>query len=128
MFNYNLWIWIAWTQINACQLFCPAINIAMSNNLNTLVCTLGLHNFSSNKDRCIHTSTVNYITLLLWEKIRVRLACILFLYRNQYFLTFLRQNIQQKVLAFHSVLNFSWEHAPMPVASVQIQYYIIIVI
>ena len=29
---------------------------------------------------------------------------LVFLYRNQYFLTFLSQNIQQKVLAFHSVL------------------------
>ena len=42
--------------------------------------------------------------LVLDKKIRVRLACIMFLYRNQYFLTFLRQIIQQKVLAYHSVL------------------------
>ena len=42
--------------------------------------------------------------ILALEKIRVRLACILFLYINQYFSTFLRQNIQQKVLVFHSVL------------------------
>ena len=34
--------WVASSQIQ-CQLFCPVINIAMSNNLNTLMCTL--HNF-----------------------------------------------------------------------------------
>ena len=84
--------------------------------------------FSSNKDIFIHISTVTILhAFLLWKKIRVRLACILFSYKNQYFKTFLRQNIQQKVLAFQRVLNFSWEHAPNPVASVQIQYYIIIV-
>ena len=34
--------WVARSQIQ-CQLFCLVINIAMSNNLNTLMCTL--HNF-----------------------------------------------------------------------------------
>ena len=53
-------------------------------------------------DLFIQALLLDYILAL--EKIHVRLACILFLYRNQYFLTFLRQNIQQKVLAYHSVL------------------------
>ena len=43
----------------SCQLFCPVINIAMSNNLNNLMCTL--HNFSSDNARCIHTSTVTIL-------------------------------------------------------------------
>ena len=34
--------WVARSQIQ-CQLFCSVINIVMSNNLNTLMCTL--HNF-----------------------------------------------------------------------------------
>ena len=46
--------WVACTQIQ-CQLFCPVINIAMRNNLNTLMCTL--HNFPSIKARFSHTIT-----------------------------------------------------------------------
>ena len=75
-------------------------------------------------DLFIQALLLDYILAL--EKICVQLACILFLYKNQYFLTFLRQNIQQKVLAFHSVLLRAY--APNPVAIVQIQYYIIIFI
>ena len=93
--------WVAYSQIQ-CQLFCPVINITMSNNLNILKCTL--HNFPSLKARFSHTITVIRLHSCSGKKIRVRLACILFLYRNQYFWTFLRQNIQQKVLVFHSVL------------------------
>ena len=114
MFTYNLWIDCLHPD-KSCQLFCPVINIAMSNNLNTLMCTL--HIFSSNKARFIHTSTITILHSCPGKKICVRIACILFLYKNQYFWTFLRQNIQQKVLAFHSVLNFSWEHAPNPSCS-----------
>ena len=55
-------------------------------------------------DLFIYTSTVTRLHSCPEKKIRVRLACNLFLYRNQYFLTFLRQNIQQKILAYHSVL------------------------
>ena len=58
MFTYNLWMDCLHPD-KSCQLFCPVINIAMSNNLNTIMCTL--HNFSSNKDRCIHTSTVTIL-------------------------------------------------------------------
>ena len=58
MFTYNLWM-DCMHQDKSCQLFCPVINIVMSNNLNTLMCTL--HNFSSNKDRFIHTSTVTIL-------------------------------------------------------------------
>ena len=58
MFTYNLGMDCLHPD-KSCQLFCPAINIAMSNNLNTLMCTL--HNFSSNKDRCIYTSTVTIL-------------------------------------------------------------------
>ena len=54
MFTYNLWMDCLHPD-KSCH-FCPVINIAMSNNLNTLMCTL--HNFFSNKDRFIHTSTV----------------------------------------------------------------------
>ena len=54
-------------------------------------------------DLFIQALLLDYI-LALEKKIRVRLACILFLYKKQYFLTYLRQNIQQNVLAYHSVL------------------------
>ena len=59
--------------------------------------------FSSIKARFSHTSTVTRLHSCSGKKICVLLACILFLYRNQYFLTFLRQNRLQKVLVFHSV-------------------------
>ena len=95
MFNYNLWM-NCLHQDKSCQLFCPVINIAMSNNFK--------HSFYSNKARFIHTSTVTRLHSCPEKKIRVRLACILSLYRNQYFKKILRQNIQQKVLAYHSVL------------------------
>ena len=73
MFTYNLWIDCLHPD-KSCQLFCPVINIAMSNNLNTLMCTL--HIFSSNKARFIHTSTVtNIVTFLLWKK-NVRTPCV----------------------------------------------------
>ena len=58
MFTYNLWMDYLHPD-KSCQLFCPVINIAMSNNLNTLMWTL--HNFSSNKARFIHTSTVTIL-------------------------------------------------------------------
>ena len=54
-------------------------------------------------DLFIQALLLDYI-LALEKKIRVRLACILSLYRNQYFKKILRQNIQQKVLGYHSVL------------------------
>ena len=50
-------------------------------------------------DLVIQALLLDYILAL--KKRRVRLACVLFLNRNQYFWTFLRQNIQQKVLVFH---------------------------
>ena len=58
MFTYNLGMDCLHPD-KWCQVFCPVINIAMSNNLNTLMCTL--HNFSSNKDRCIYTSIVTIL-------------------------------------------------------------------
>ena len=58
MFTYNLWMDCLHPD-KSCQLFCPVINIAMSNNLNTLMYTL--HNFTSNKARFIHTSTVTIL-------------------------------------------------------------------
>ena len=82
MFTYNLWIDCLHPD-KSCQLFCPVINIAMSNNLNTLMCTL--HIFSSNKARFIHTSTVTILHSCSGKKMCARLACILFLYKNQYF-------------------------------------------
>ena len=81
MFTNNLWMDCLHPD-KSCQLFCSVINIAMSKNLNTLICTL--HNFSSNKARFIHTSNVTILHSCS-GKIRVRLACILFLYKNQYF-------------------------------------------
>ena len=60
--------------------------------------------FFSNKARFSHTSTVTRLHSCSGKIIRVRIACIFFLYRNQYFLTFIRQNVQQKVLVFHSGL------------------------
>ena len=58
MFTYNLWMDCLHPD-KLCQLFCPVINIAMSNNLNTLMCTL--HIFSSDKARFIHTRTVTIL-------------------------------------------------------------------
>ena len=85
----------------------------------TLSCALYTIFFSVIKlDLVIQALLLDYILAL--ENKCVRLACILFLYRNQYFLTFLGQNIQQKIPVCHIV--FSWDHAPNPVASVQIQY------
>ena len=55
MFTYNLWMGCMHSD-TSCQLLCPVINIAMSSNSNTLICTL--HNVSSNKSRFSHTSTV----------------------------------------------------------------------
>ena len=56
-FNYNLWMGYLHPD-SSCQLLCPIINIAMSNNFkHSHMCTL--HNFFSNKARFIHTlSTV----------------------------------------------------------------------
>ena len=67
---------------------------ASNNSCNTLMCTL--HNFPSNKDRCIHTSTVTILHSCAGKKYAYALRASCFLYRNQYFLTFLRQNIQKK--------------------------------
>ena len=89
-----------------------------------LMCTI--HNFPSNKARFSHTSTVTRLHSCSRKKIHELFACILFLYKNQCFWTFLRQNIQQKVPVSHSVLLGTCR--PNPVASVQIQYYIIIFI
>ena len=69
----------------------------------TLMCIL--HNYSSIKARFSHTSTVTRLLSCSGKKNTRTLACILFLYRNQYFLTFLRQNTQERVLVFHSVLQ-----------------------
>ena len=66
MFTYNLWI-DCLHQDKSCQLFCPVINIAMSNNFKHS----HLHFsqlFYSNKARFIHTSTVKKITFLPWKK------------------------------------------------------------
>ena len=60
MFTYNLGMDCLHPDKSS-QLFCPVINIAMSNNLNTLEIMCTLHNFSSNKDRCIYTSTVTIL-------------------------------------------------------------------
>ena len=68
MFTYNSWMDCLHPE-KSCQLFCPVINIARSNNLYTLMCTL--HNFPSNKARFIHTSTVTCVTegdLNFWFK------------------------------------------------------------
>ena len=67
-----------------CQLLCPVINIAMSNTFkhSHVLCTL--HICFSNKARFSHISTVIYYILALGKKIRLRLACILFVYINQY--------------------------------------------
>ena len=82
MFTYNLWMDFLHPD-KSCQLFCPVINIAMSNNLNTLMCTL--HNFSSSKDRCIHTSTVTILHSCSGKKYAYTLRASCFLYKNQYF-------------------------------------------
>ena len=66
-----------------CQLLCPVINIAMSNNFKHS--HVHFTHFFSNKARFSHTSTVTRLHSCSGKKIRVRLACILFLYRNQYF-------------------------------------------
>ena len=93
---------IACTKINHVNYFVKLSTLRWATISNNLMCTL--HNFYSNKARFIHTSTVTRLHSCLGKKIRVRLACILSLYRNQYFWKILRQNIQQKVLGYHSVL------------------------
>ena len=126
MFTYNLWMDCLHPDKSS-QLFCPVIDIAMSNNLNTLMSIL--HNFSSNKDRCIHTSTVTILHYCSGKKYvyaLMRASC--FYIKINILEHFFKIKYTTKVLEFHGVLNFSWEHAPNPVASVQIQYYIIIVI
>ena len=77
MVTYNLWMGCLHPD-TSCQLLCPVINIAMSNNFQHSMCTL--HNFSSNKatSRFSHTSTVTGLHSCSGKKIRVRLAYILF--------------------------------------------------
>ena len=110
MFTYNLWMGCLHPD-TPCQLFCPVINIARATISNTLIiiirsqiyialisnkcsealksidvilmCTM--YNFSGNKARFSHTSTVTRLHSYPGKKIRVLLACILFLYRNQCF-------------------------------------------
>ena len=123
MFTYNLWMGFLHPD-TSCLLLCPVINIVMSNNFK--LSHVHFTFFSVTKlNLAIQALSLDYTFLLRGKKIRGRIACILFLYRIQYFLTFLRQNIQQKVLVFHSGLApGSMLHAPNPVAIVQIQYYI----
>ena len=93
MFTYNLRMGNCLHPDTPCQLLCPVINIAMSNNFkhSHVLCTL--HIFFSYKARFSHISTVTRLHSCSGKKIRLRLACIMFLYGNQYFLTFLIQNI-----------------------------------
>ena len=101
MFLYNLGMGNYLHQDTSCKLLCLVINNAMSSNFKhvlDLMCTL--HNFFSNKAR--FSVAVTRLHFCSGKKIRVRLALILFLYRNQYFRTFLVQNIQQRVIVFHS--------------------------
>ena len=71
MFTYNLWMDCLHPD-KSCQLFCPVINIAMSNNLNTLLCIL--HNFSSTKlDLFIQALLLDYI---LAEAKNTRTPCV----------------------------------------------------
>ena len=66
------------------RLFCPAVNIAMSNNFKHS--HVHFTQYSSIKARFSHTSTVTGLHSCSGKKkIRVRLACILFLYRNHIF-------------------------------------------
>ena len=82
MFTYNLWM--------GCQQP-DTMSIILSSYqhydeqhfIYILKCTL--HNFPSIKARFSHTITVPRLHSCSGKKIRVRLACILFLYRNQYF-------------------------------------------
>ena len=76
----------------SCQLLCPITNIAMSNNFKRSHVHF-THFYFGNKAIFSHTSTVTRLHSCPGKKIRVRLACNSFLYRNQYFLTFLIQNI-----------------------------------
>ena len=88
-----------------CQLMCPVINIAMSIYFKLLSCALYTFFFSNNA-RFSYTDICTRLHYYSEKKIRVRLECILLLYRNHYFKAFLRQNIQQKLgpLVLHSVL------------------------
>ena len=57
-FTYNLWMDCLHPD-KSCQLFCPAINIAMSNNFkHSHVHFTSTQFFRYNKARFIHTSTV----------------------------------------------------------------------
>ena len=106
-------------QHKSCQLFCPVINIAMSNNFKHS--HVHFIQFYINKARFIHTSTaVTRLHSCPGKKYAYALRASCFYIETNIFEHFLRQNIQQKVLAYHSV------HAPNPVAIVQIQYYIIL--
>ena len=101
MFTYNLWM--GCLQPDTMSIILSSYqHYDEQHFINILKFTL--HNFPSIKARFSHTITVPRLHACSGKKIRVRLVCILFLYRNQYFKTFLRQNIQQKVLVFHNAL------------------------
>ena len=86
-----------------CQLLCSVINIAMSNNyergkpffnktwdlmINTnlnYMCTLHIFFSVTKLDLVTQARTVTRLHSCSGKKIRVLLACILFLYRKQYF-------------------------------------------
>ena len=68
MFTYNLRMGNCLHPDTPCQLLCPVINIAMSNNFkhSHVLCTL--HICFSNKARFSHISTVTYYILALGKK------------------------------------------------------------
>ena len=77
MFTYNLWI-DCLHQDKSCQLFCPVINIAMSNNFKHS----HLHFsqlFYSNKARFIHTSTVTRLHSCLGKNTRTPCVHLVFI-------------------------------------------------
>ena len=102
MFTYNLWM--ACLQPDTKSIILSSYQHCDEQQFQTLSCAFYTI-FSSIKARFSHTSiAVTRLYSCSGKIIRVCLACILFSYRNQYFSTFLGQNIQQKVLVFHSVL------------------------
>ena len=101
-YSPTIYGWIVCTKINHVNYFVQLSTLRWATISNTLMCNL--YNFYSNKARFIHTSTVTRLHSCPGTKNTRTLACILFLYRNQYVWTFLRQTIQQKILAYHSVL------------------------
>ena len=100
MFTYNLWI--GCLQPDTMSIILSSYQHCDDQQFQTLSCAFYTIFPVLKLDLVIQALLLDYILALAKY---TRTPCVhLFLYRNQYFSTLLRQNIQQKVLVFHSVL------------------------